>query len=276
LSQPSHPLLRQLLLKAPGTYHHTLMIANLAEEAAERIGANALLTRVGAFYHDIGKIRRPHFFTENQMGGPNHHDGLDPQTSADIIRGHVLKGLELARQYRLPSRVQAFISEHHGDAFISFMYQKAVEAAGGDASQVEERRFRYAGPKPQSKETALVMLADTTEAISKSKRPSSVEELKELVDYAIKLRMEQGQLDQCDLTLRDLEIVRQSFVDTLKGLYHTRVEYPEPKEARPAEPDATLDQGDRKQGRSSFVQAFLHAPPERQEEHESADRSRAN
>ncbi len=233
LSQPTHPLLRQLLLKAPGTYHHTLMIANLAEEAAERIGANALLTRVGAFYHDIGKIARPHFFTENQMDGVNPHERLDPYTSVDILSRHVTDGLELARRYRLPSQVRAFINEHHGDSFISFMYQKAVEAAGGDPSRVDERLFRHVGPKPQSRETALVMLADTTEAISKSKRPNSIGELEELVGRAIKMRVEQGQLDECDLTLRDLQVIRQSFVDTLKGLYHTRLEYPEPKEPAP-------------------------------------------
>jgi putative nucleotidyltransferase with HDIG domain len=235
LAQPSHPLLRRLLLKAPGTYHHTLMIANLAEQAAERIGADALLTRVGAFYHDIGKTVRPHFFTENQMDGLNPHDRLDPYTSAEILSGHVTDGLDLAKRYRLPSRVRAFISEHHGDARVSFMYRKAVEAAGGDASQVDEGRFRYVGPKPQSRETALLMLADTAEAITKSKRPNSVEELEELVDRAIKIRMEQGQLDECDLTLRDLQIVRESFVDTLKGLYHTRIEYPEPEPAQEAD-----------------------------------------
>jgi putative nucleotidyltransferase with HDIG domain len=263
LSQPSHPLLRQLLLKAPGTYHHTLMIANLAEEAAERIGANALLTRVGAFYHDIGKIRRPHYFTENQMSGPNPHDTLGAGTSAEILRGHVTKGLELAKQYRLPSRVRAFISEHHGDGFISFMYQKAIEEAGGDASKVDARHFRYIGPKPQSKETALVMLADTAEAISKSKQPGSVEELEALVDKAIKLRMDQGQLEDCDLTLRDLQVIRQSFVDTLKGLYHTRVEYPE---AKPAAPHRADQAGDGKGVLVSFKQAFAAGEAETEEQ----------
>jgi putative nucleotidyltransferase with HDIG domain len=234
LSQPSHPLLRQLLLQAPGTYHHTLMISNLAEQAAERIGANALLTRVGAFYHDIGKTRRPHFFTENQMDGVNPHDRLDPYTSASIIAAHVTDGLDLARRYDLPNRVKAFISEHQGDAFISYMYQKAVEEAGGDESQVDKTRFRYIGPKPQTRETALVMLADTTEAVTKAKRPASVEELEGVVDRAIKIRMDQGQLNECDLTLHDLQIIRESFVDTLKGQYHTRIEYPEPATAETA------------------------------------------
>jgi putative nucleotidyltransferase with HDIG domain len=260
LSQPSHPLLRQLLLKAPGTYHHTLLIANLAEQAAERIGANALLTRVGAFYHDIGKTVRPHFFTENQMDGVNPHARLDPYTSADILRSHVTDGLDLAKRYRLPSQVRAFISEHHGDGFVSFMYQRAVEDAGGDASQVDERRFRYVGPKPQSRETALLMLADTTEAITKSKHPGSVEEMGELVDRAIKIRMEQGQLDESELTLRDLQEIRQSFVDTLKGLYHTRVEYPESRRepAGEGQEPTSVDQRP-----ATPVAQTVAAPPER-------------
>jgi putative nucleotidyltransferase with HDIG domain len=228
LAQPSHPLQRRLLLRAPGTYHHTLMIVSLAEQAAERIGANALLVRVGAFYHDIGKTVRPQFFVENQMDGVNPHDRFDPYTSAEIISGHVTDGLELAKQYRLPSQVRAFISEHHGDGFISFMYQRAVEDAGGDASKVKKERFRYIGPKPQSRETGLVMLADSVEAIAKAKRPGSEEELEDLVERAIHRRVDEGQLDESGLTLGDLEQIRRSFVDTLKGLYHTRIEYPEP------------------------------------------------
>jgi putative nucleotidyltransferase with HDIG domain len=243
LSQPSHPLLRELLLKAPGTYHHTLIVSNLAEQAAERIGANALLTRVGTFYHDVGKTMRPHFFTENQMDGVNPHDHLDPYTSADIIRSHVTDGLDLAKRYRLPSQLRAFIAEHHGDSFVSFFYRQAVEEAGGDANRVDKSRFCYTGPKPQSRETALVMLADTTEALTKSKRPGSVEALEELVDRAIKIRMEQGQLDECDLTLRDLKMVRCSFVDTLKGVYHTRIEYPEQRKVQ-----ATTGEQDRAAG----------------------------
>lgn len=266
LSQPSHPLLRQLMLKAPGTYHHTLMIANLAEQAAERIGANALLTRVGAFYHDVGKIRRPHFFTENQMDGENPHDRLDPLSSADIISGHVTDGLDLVKRYRLPSQVRAFINEHHGDGFISYMYRRAVEEAGGDASRVPERRFRYIGPKPQSRETALVMLADGAEAISKSKRPGSAEELGEMVGRAIKMRMEQGQLDDCDLTLRDLETIRQSFLDTLKGLYHTRIEYPEP--SKPESKDEERAAGEREAER---VQVFSSEASDRVSEGQESD-----
>ncbi len=239
LLQPSHPLLNQLLVKAPGTYHHSLLIANLAEQAAESIGADALLTRAGAFYHDIGKTVRPHFFTENQMDGVNPHDHLDPYTSADVLRSHVTDGLDLARRYRLPSRVRAFISEHHGNSFVSFMYRRAVEAAGGDESKVDESRFRYVGPRPQSRETALLMLSDTTEAIAKSKNPKSVQELEEVVNLAITTRLQQGQLDECDLSLRDLQTIRRSFVSTLKGMYHTRIEYPDSKPAQLPEKSAS-------------------------------------
>jgi len=160
------------------------------------------------------------------------HDHLDPYTSADIISSHVTDGLELARRYRLPSRVRAFIAEHHGDSFVSFMYRQALEAAGGDASKVDESRFRYVGPKPQSRETALLMLADTAEAITKSKNPKSVQELEEAVNLAITARLQQGQLDECDLSLRDLQTIRRSFVSTLKGMYHTRIEYPDSKPAQ--------------------------------------------
>jgi putative nucleotidyltransferase with HDIG domain len=245
------------------------MIANLAEQAAERIGANALLTRVGAFYHDIGKTKRPHFFTENQRDGHNPHDRLDPYTSADVIRGHVIDGLDLAKRYRMPSQLRAFISEHHGDGYVSFMYQKAVEEAGGDASQVDEKRFRYIGPKPQSRETALLMLADTAEAMAKSKNPGSEQELDELVARAIQIRMDQGQLDDCGLTLRDLQIIRRSFVDTLKGMYHTRIEYPEPKPSEAPLPVPSSDGRPASEEATPVLSASAIEEAEEQEERES-------
>jgi putative nucleotidyltransferase with HDIG domain len=280
LSQPSHPLQRRLLLKAPGTYHHSLVIASLAEQAAEAIGANALLTRVGAIYHDIGKTVRPQFFTENQLDGVNPHDRLDPYTSADIIRGHVTDGLDLAKRNRLPSDVRAFIAEHHGDGFISFMYQRAVEEAGGDASTVDENRFRYIGPKPQSKESALLMLADGVEAITKSKNPKTGEDLEQIVNKAIKFRAEQGQLNDSGLTLNDLEVIRRSFIDTLKGQYHTRIEYPEPAKAESekkveATAEAPMARSvDERRSRekdysTSFSQAFPGPKQPTQEEQES-------
>jgi cyclic-di-AMP phosphodiesterase PgpH len=227
LAQATHPLLEWVLTKTPGTYHHTRMVANLAEQAAERIGADALLTRVGALYHDIGKTSQPYAFIENQKEGANIHDTLDARTSAEIILQHVEDGLALARQYRLPRRVQAFISEHHGTMRVSFLFERAIRQAGGDASRVDERAFHYRGPKPQSKETALVMLADGCEAASRAARPASSEKIREIVNKVIADRIAWGQLDECLLTLRDLERIRESFAQTLQGASHPRLQYPD-------------------------------------------------
>jgi len=230
LSRPDHPLLQRLLREAPATYHHGLMVANLAEQAAESIGADALLTRVGAYYHDVGKIARPYFFTENQVEGVNPHDRLDPRTSAEIIVGHVKDGLELARRYRLPRRVRAFVAEHHGTTWVSFLYGRAVQLAG-DAALVDERDFHHQGPRPQSKETALVMLADGCEAAVRAARPTNAEEVAEIVNRVIDQRVADGQLDECDLTLRDLQAIRQTFISALKGIFHPRIQYPQPSAA---------------------------------------------
>jgi putative nucleotidyltransferase with HDIG domain len=220
-----------LLMQATGTYHHTLMVANLSEQAAEQIGANALLARVGALYHDVGKIARPYMFVENQIGKDNIHDRLDPLTSTEIITSHIKDGLDLARRYRLPSRVRAFIPEHHGTLRTSFLYHKAVERAGGDASKVDESAFRYPGPKPQSKETALLMLADGCEAAVRAKQPQTQEELAEIISQIMADRLADGQLDECPLTLHDLGTIRASFIHTLQGMFHPRIEYPELKRA---------------------------------------------
>ncbi len=227
LSHPTHPLLQVLLRKAPGTYHHTIMVANLAEQAAERIDADALLVRVGAFYHDIGKTARPYMFVENQIEGSNVHEKLDARTSAEIITRHVQDGLELAKRYGLPSRVRAFIPEHHGTMRASFLYQKAVQQAGGDPSKVNEQAFHYPGPKPQSKETALLMLADGCEAAVRAARPASVEEIGEIVRKVITERVTCGQLDECPLTMQDLNLIRESFTLTLQGVFHPRIQYPD-------------------------------------------------
>ena len=228
LSRPEHPLLQRMLREAPATYHHSLMVANLAEQAAEGIGANALLTRVGAYYHDIGKIARPYFFSENQTEGLNPHDRLDPETSAEVIVGHVSDGLKMARRYRLPSRVRAFIPEHHGGSRVSFLYQKAIQLAGSD-DLVNEEDFRYHGDKPQSRETALVMLADGCEAAVRSARPDSGEKIANIVDKIIDQRIEDGQLNESGLTLRDVEMIRQVFASALRGTFHPRIKYPETK-----------------------------------------------
>ncbi len=212
ISRPTHPLLRQLLLKAPGTYHHTLIVANMSERAAEAIGADALLTRVGAYYHDVGKTIRPYFFVENRT------EGMDPH----------------ARKYRLPQQIINFIPEHQGTLLVSYFHHQAVQQAG-DPSKVDKSQFQYPGPKPQSRETALTMLADGAEATVRSRRPSSIEELDKIVGESIQSRVLSGQLDECPLTLADLATVRRAFVDVLRGLHHPRVAYPgEPKDETPA------------------------------------------
>jgi len=232
LSRPTHPLLRQLLLKAPGTYHHAILVSNMTEEAADRIGADALLARVGAYYHDIGKTVQPFYFAENRVGDVNPHDMLDPQTSAQVIIGHIDDGLELADKYKLPSAIRSFIPEHHGTGLTLAFYRLAVAAAGNDGQEVREEDFRYPGPKPQSRETALVMLADSCEARVRSAQPGSPEEIEHIVRETIDNKIAEGQLDECDLTLRDLESIRAAFFDTLRGIFHPRVKYPEPVKVR--------------------------------------------
>lgn len=230
LARPSHPLLQQMLLQAPGTYHHSLMVANLAEQAAERIGADALITRVGAYYHDIGKVPNPHFFIENQLQGVNVHDQLDPVTSASLLINHVRDGLKLARQYRLPSKVRAFIAEHHGT--LKTKYQLTL-ALSNMTDPLDESLFTYPGPRPQSRETALVMLADGCEAVVRAQKPADVEALDGVIRTIMSDRLAERQLDDSNLTLRDLELIRQSFFETLRGAYHPRIQYPTSKNKMP-------------------------------------------
>ncbi len=239
ISRPTHPLLRQLLLKAPGTYHHTLIVSNMAERAAEAIGADALLTRVGAYYHDVGKTIRPYFFVENRTEGMDPHARLDPYTSAQIIVTHVKDGIDLARKYRLPQRIISFIPEHQGTLLVSFFYHQAVQQAGS-ADKVDKSQFQYPGPKPRSRETALTMLADGAEATVRARRPASIEELDHIVGESIQSRVLSGQLDECPLTLADLATVRRAFVDVLRGLHHPRVAYPGETPA-PAQEGASSD-----------------------------------
>ncbi len=229
LAQLTHPLLRQLQDRAPGTYHHSLMVSTLAERAAQAVGADALLVRVGCLYHDIGKLAQPSYYVENQMQGHNPHDNLDPQASAHIIVQHVQAGLQLARRHRLPARVRAFIPEHHGTRLVTFFYRKAA-AHDPDA---DPDRFRYPGPRPQSKETAIAMLADSVEAVVRASRDHSPEHIDELVEGVIRERVAEGQLDDCDLTFRDLKVIAESFKATLRGIYHPRIEYPAPAPREP-------------------------------------------
>ena len=223
LANPSNRLLRRLLLETPGTYHHSVMVGNLAERAAETIGADPLLARVAAYYHDIGKMKNPLAFIENQAGGPNIHDDLDPETSARIIAAHVRDGVELAQQYRLPPAVAGFIPQHHGTAVMGSFLGKALEAS----EDTDADRYRYPGPKPQSREAAIVMLADGVEASVRSLPQKDDAEIREMVNRIVNSRLADGQLDDSYLTLRDIEAIRGSFVEQLAGMYHQRIAYPE-------------------------------------------------
>jgi putative nucleotidyltransferase with HDIG domain len=231
LSNPEHPLLHRLLLEAPGTYHHSIMVANLAEAAAMAIGADSLLARVGAYYHDVGKVKRPYFFTENQIQGmENPHDKMSPTLSATVIMSHVRDGLELAKEHKVPQVIQDFIAEHHGTMLASFFYNKATESTGGkDARIPEEWDFRYEGPRPRTKETAVVMLADGVEAATRSLSKPTPARIESLVRKMINDRLFDHQLDRCDLTLKELDIVSETFTKVLAGIFHTRIEYPEQK-----------------------------------------------
>ncbi len=228
LSRPDHKLLQYLLRRAPGTYQHSLQVSNLAEQAAERIGADALLTRVGALYHDVGKALNPFFFIENQPPSEvNPHNDLDPLVSSATVIRHVSDGLELARNYRLPWRLRDFISEHHGTMITRYQYTKAVDAAGGDTNQVDIEKYRYPGPRPQSRETALLMLADGCEARVRAERPHDETELRRIVQSVVDDRVKIGELHDTTLTLRELDAIVDSFVGTLRGVFHPRIEYPE-------------------------------------------------
>ncbi len=241
LANPTQPVLRRLLVETPGTYHHSLMVGNLAERAAEAIGADPLLTRVAAYYHDIGKLANPLAFIENQAEMGNIHDQLDPEVSAQILKQHVPDGIDIAYKARLPKALIAFIPQHHGTAVMSYFYAAAQEQAaapyGGPgtaagaaaAAAVDQRKFRHAGPRPQSKEAALVMLADGVEASVRSLSSQDEVAIRAMVSRIIGERISDGQLDDCDLTLRDLERVREAFVSQLLGMYHRRIAYPQSK-----------------------------------------------
>lgn len=222
-SDLNRPLMQRLSLEAPGTYAHTIAIANLADAACRAIGANALLARVGAYYHDIGKIARPQYFVENQAKGRNPHDSLRPGASAEIIRNHVREGLQLAAEQKLPRALRAFITEHHGTGTISYFLDKARKSEGTVGNEDD---FIYPGPLPQSAETAVVMLADGIEAATRVLSEPTPEKIRNVVEHIVKQRMEQGQLRDAPLTLRQIEIVKDEFTRVLVGMYHNRIEYP--------------------------------------------------
>ena len=225
LSNPNQPILRRLLIEAPGTYYHSILVGNLAEAAAEEVGANPLLCRVGAYYHDIGKLKRPYFFKENQITKDNPHDKITPNLSALVITSHVKDGVELARKSKLPSAVVRIIEEHHGNTLVAYFYHKALTAEGTDT--VEESKFRYPFRKPQTQEAAIVMLADSVEAYIRSLSEPTQEQVEQGVRKIIKDKLNDAQLDECDLTLKGLEMIGQAFMKVLAGIFHDRIEYPE-------------------------------------------------
>jgi len=223
LSNPNRPLLKRLLMEAPGTYHHSILVGNLAEAAAEVLQADATLVRVGSMYHDIGKLKRPYFFSENQFAQDNPHDKIAPTLSSLIITSHVKDGLEMAKENKLPLQIQNIIAQHHGDGLVTFFYHKALE----DNGEVPEEAFHYEGPKPQTKEVALVCLADSVEAAVRSMKQPTPGRVEGLVRKIIKDKLNDGQLNQCDLTFQDLDRIAIAFVRVLNGIFHSRVEYPE-------------------------------------------------
>ena len=225
LANPNEPLLKRLLVEAPGTYHHSILVGNLAEAAAQAVYADPLLVRVGAYYHDIGKIKRPYFFIENQVARDNPHEKIAPSLSTLIITSHVKDGLEQAREHKLPTSVQAIIEQHHGTSLVAYFYQRALESDRPEL--VTEADFRYDSVKPQTKEAALVMLADSVEAAVRALQKPTPGRLEGLTRKIIKERLHDGQLDECDLTFKDLNTIAATFVQVLGGIFHSRIEYPE-------------------------------------------------
>ena len=228
LSNPNNPLLKRLLMEAPGTYHHSVMVANLAEVAAEEVGANPMLVRVGAYYHDVGKIKRPFFFGENQLGGTNPHDKISPTLSTTIIISHAKDGLELAKEYDIPKVVSDMIVQHHGTTLVKYFYY-TLKNSSENPDEIREEDFRYPGPKPQSKEAAIIMMADSVEAAVRSIQEPTLEKIEDMVNNIVKDKMNSNQLNECDLTFRELEVIKACFLRVLKGIYHHRIEYPTEK-----------------------------------------------
>ena len=228
LADFNQPLLKRLVLEAPGTYHHSLIVSNLAEGAADAIGANALLTRVGAYYHDVGKLVKAEYFTENQMLGDNKHDDIEPTMSRLVISNHVIEGIELAKKHRLNPAIIDFIPQHHGTGLMYYFYQKALEEAKEDET-VDEADFRYPGPKPQTRETAITLLADSVEGATRALDEHSPTNIEETVKKVINNKFIDGQLDECNLTLKEINRISATFTRILSAMYHARVKYPEKK-----------------------------------------------
>lgn len=223
----NHPLLKELSTKAPGTFHHSIIMGNLSETAAEAIGANRILARVGCYYHDIGKILKPEYFVENQLEHKNRHEALNPNISVKIIISHVKEGIELARKYKIPEEVINFIPMHHGTTLVSYFYKKAKGYIDEDKEDISDYIYRYPGPKPQTKETGIVMLADSIEAATRAIEEPTPAKLEDKIDEIIKKRFIEGELDDCELTMKDLTKIKKSFLKILVGIHHQRIKYPD-------------------------------------------------
>jgi len=245
LANREQSLLRELELRAPGTYHHSMMVGHLAEKAAEAIGANALLAKVAGYYHDIGKMRRPQFFVENVINqGENRHEKLSPSMSARIIQAHVKDGVEMAEEHHLALPILRGIMEHHGTSVIRFFYEKAKEVADPEKGDlVAEHDYRYPGPKPQTREAGILMLADSVEAASRTLADTAPARVQQLVQRIINNYFRDGQLDECNLTLRDLHAIARSFIDTLSAIRHERIDYPETTDALGRRAEEGVDEG---------------------------------
>jgi len=230
LASLDHPLLKELSLQAPGTWNHSMVMGQIGEAAAEAIGANALLTRVGAYYHDIGKTKKPIYFVENQARQENRHEKLTPSMSALIIKAHVKDGIEMAKSHHLPQTIIDFIPEHHGTSLIEYFYDKATKEAEEDDESVDINLYRYPGPKPQSKETGILMLADGVEAASRTLSDPTPAKIQGLVQKMINKVFVSGELEESSLTLKDLHLIAKSFTRVLSGILHRRIEYSEPAE----------------------------------------------
>jgi len=215
-----------LLMEAPGTYHHSVVVGNLAESAVNAVGGDGLLVRTGAFYHDIGKLKRPYFFKENQYMVENPHDKLAPSLSAMIITGHVKDGIEIAEKNGLPKKITAFIEEHHGTTLAAYFYHKA-KTSSLEPDKVDEHRYRYNGPIPQSRETAILMLADSVEAAVRSMENPTRDKIEQMIQKIIQGKLDDGQLEECPLTLKELREIRTVFTQILSGIMHERIKYPE-------------------------------------------------
>jgi putative nucleotidyltransferase with HDIG domain len=233
LGDMAHPLLQELVRRAPGTYNHSINVASIAEAAAESIGANGLLVRVGAYFHDIGKILKPGYFVENQTGDVNRHESLMPAMSTLIIIAHIKDGADLARQHHLPNAIVDLIEQHHGTTLVEYFYQLASQQhqSSGEGDKVEESTYRYPGPKPQSKEAGVLMLADAVESASRTLVEPTPARIEGLVENIGMKRLLDGQFDECGLSLRELRTIQDSVIKSLTAIYHARVKYPEPQTA---------------------------------------------